>query len=85
MSGREASSIRRVVARLFPGVSSAGATGRPSPRVAVRSFAVAKPVAAAQSVAARSVRERDHERMQRSIRRTREAYTRLRRAGSAPR
>jgi hypothetical protein len=35
---------------------------------------------AAQVVAARSLRERDHERMQRRIKRTREAYARLRRA-----
>jgi hypothetical protein len=35
---------------------------------------------AAEVVAARSLRERDHARMQRRIKRTREAYARVRRA-----
>jgi hypothetical protein len=86
MSGREASGIRRLMARLFGGLGSAGAAARPPPgTVAKRTLAVAKPVAAGQAVAARSVRERDRERMQRRVRRTREAYARLRQPGSAPR
>jgi hypothetical protein len=95
MSGREASGIQRLVARLFPGRGSARAAPRPpyaaapyaaAPRAAVeRTAIVAKSVAAVPAIAARSVRERDHERLQRRIRRTREAYARLRGAGPAPR
>jgi hypothetical protein len=83
MSGREASGIGGWVARLFPGLGAAGTAARPAPRVADRTLAVSKPVATAQGVAMRSARERDHERMQRRIRRTRDAYARLRRARSA--
>ena len=87
MSGREASGIRRVIARLFPDAGPEAAAARPPSAGANRRLAFAKPVPAAQSVAARSVleREREQERMQRRIRRTREAYARLRRAPSAPR
>jgi hypothetical protein len=86
MSGREASGIRRLMARLFGRLGSAGAAARPPPgTVAKRTLRVARPVAAGQALAARGAREREHERMQRRVRRTREAYVRLRRAGSAPR
>jgi hypothetical protein len=93
MSGREASGVERLVVRLFPGLGSVGSAGaaprRPraaTPRAAVnRTPAVAKPVAAVPAIAARSVRERDHERLQRRITRTRDAYARLRGAGPASR
>jgi hypothetical protein len=81
---RDASGIRRLVARLFGGLGSAGAAATSSARVADRALAVAKPVVAGQT-ALRSVRECEHERMQRRIGRTREAYARFRREGSAPR
>ena len=84
MSGREASGIGRVIARLFPDVGSQAAAARPPSAAANRRLAIAKPVAAA-SVDARSVHERDRERMQRRIRHTREAYARLRRVPSGPR
>ena len=90
MSGREASGIERLVARPLPGLGSAAAAARPPSAVAKRALAVPKSLGAAravaaQAVAARSPRERDRERMQRSIRRTREAYARLRRVGPGPR
>jgi hypothetical protein len=85
MSRREASGIGGLVARLLPGLGSAGAAARPASAAAKRTLAVTKPLEAERAVAARSVRERDHERMQRRIKHTREAYARLRRAGPAPR
>jgi hypothetical protein len=85
MSEREASGTGGLLARPLPDLGSAGAAPRPKSAVAKRTLALAKSLGAAQAVAARSLRERDHERMQRRIRRTREAYARLRRAGPAPR
>jgi hypothetical protein len=84
VSGRQTSGIWRLVARLFGGLGSAGTVAKPPNAVAKRTLAVAKPPAA-PLVAARRLRERERERMQERVRRTREAYTHLRRAGSAPR
>jgi hypothetical protein len=71
MSGREASGIGRLVARLFPSLGSAEAAARRPTGVSKPTLAVGKPLRAVPAVATRSVRERDHERMQRRTRRTR--------------